>query len=422
MKPTSTSNRTRFYSERAEQSDDSECEDDFNFDLGLAGRHRYLGESGGGDGGGAAVEEENNRKIIYPSGTILTIPILEEISTIILPGQDVPINAITSRTQRLLRHVIDSDSRLMGYTLRVTELRRSIPRFERNETSGEIEIGCLLRVRQSNHDEMVVSVVAEAGQRFVVRRTTQDNQLDPFGVKRAQVRILPDSPVNTQRHVQSHHLKWAKKSDKLRRHFSSGLTAHRDMAFATCDERLSDRVRKWLGAWCKRPELVPRSDSALSFWATSQIPSSNLFKATILAHCSPQARLALIDARLNQVKMRLLCRCGHNVSTREQVFVMSNQGASGNYVNPNGYNHEMLTVKKCWSISTQGEPEAAYSWFPGYTWQIINCPECWAHLGWCFRATIDSFKPRMFYGLTKSAIVDGNIELEEDESTTDDEI
>ena len=81
-------------------------------------------------------------------------------------GQDVPINAITSRTQRLLRHVIDSDSRLMGYTLRVTELRRSIPRFERNETSGEIEIGCLLRVRQSNHDEMVVSVVAEAGQRF----------------------------------------------------------------------------------------------------------------------------------------------------------------------------------------------------------------------------------------------------------------
>ena len=82
-------------------------------------------------------------------------------------GQDVPINAITSRTQRLLRHVIDSDSRLMGYTLRVTELRRSIPRFERNETSGEIEIGCLLRVRQSNHDEMVVSVVAEAGQRFL---------------------------------------------------------------------------------------------------------------------------------------------------------------------------------------------------------------------------------------------------------------
>ena len=76
-------------------------------------------------------------------------------------------------------------------------------------------------------------------------------------------------------------------------------------------------------------------------------------------------------------------------------------------MNNHGYNHEMLTVKKCWSVMTQGQPESQYSWFPGYTWQIINCPECWSHLGWCFRATRDELKPRMFYGLTKTAIVDG---------------
>ena len=55
---------------------DSECEDDFTFDLAVAGRHTYLGDHG----------EEHNRKIIYPKNTILTVPILEEISTIILPG------------------------------------------------------------------------------------------------------------------------------------------------------------------------------------------------------------------------------------------------------------------------------------------------------------------------------------------------
>ena len=76
---------------------------------------------------------------------------------------------------------------------------------------------------------------------------------------------------------------------------------------------------------------------------------------------------------------------------------------SSNFVNNHGYNHEMLTVKKCWGIITQGQPESEYrldtifftadpnsyptkpkrsfSWFPGYTWQIINCAECWSHLG-----------------------------------------
>ena len=82
----------------------------------------------------------------------------------------MPINAITPRTRRLLRTAIDSDCGLMGYIIRVTELRRSIPHFERNETTGEIEIGCLLRVRQSNHDDMTLSVVAEAGQRWEMKK------------------------------------------------------------------------------------------------------------------------------------------------------------------------------------------------------------------------------------------------------------
>ena len=33
---------------------------------------------------------------------------------------------------------------------------------------------------------------------------------------------------------------------------------------------------------------------------------------------------------------------------------------SSNFVNNHGYNHEMLTVKKCWGIITQGQPESEY--------------------------------------------------------------
>ena len=67
---------------------------DFNFDLSVAAQHSYLGSGGRG--------QERNKKIIYPANTILDIPILEEINTIILPGQDVPINAVSSKTKRLI--------------------------------------------------------------------------------------------------------------------------------------------------------------------------------------------------------------------------------------------------------------------------------------------------------------------------------
>ena len=51
-------------------------------------------------------------------------------------GQDVPINAISSKTKRLIREVLDSDNQMMGYILRVTHLKKSIPHFERNQSTG----------------------------------------------------------------------------------------------------------------------------------------------------------------------------------------------------------------------------------------------------------------------------------------------
>ena len=51
-----------------------------------------------------------------------------------------------------------------------------------------------------------------------------------------------------------------------------------------------------------------------------------------------------------------------------------------------------------------------FSWFPGYSWQIINCAHCYSHLGWQFRALDESSRPRSFYGLTQKAIVSSSFE------------
>ena len=50
---------------------------------------------------------------------------------------------------------------MMGYILRVTDIKSKIPNFERNESNDEIEIGCLLRVRFiSDQDEANLNVLS----------------------------------------------------------------------------------------------------------------------------------------------------------------------------------------------------------------------------------------------------------------------
>lgn len=45
---------------------------------------------------------------------------------------------------------------------------------------------------------------------------------------------------------------------------------------------------------------------------------------------------------------------------------MSAEGPQGTYVNPGGYVHELITVKKVKNVFTSGYPEKNYSWFPGF--------------------------------------------------------
>ena len=77
-----------------------------------------------------------------------------EFEDVILPGQDIPINAVTPEMRKLLENVLKSENKLMGYFINVSNLKFQIPKFERNETSGEIEIGCTLRVRHAAEHQM----------------------------------------------------------------------------------------------------------------------------------------------------------------------------------------------------------------------------------------------------------------------------
>ena len=73
------------------------------------------------------------------------------------------------------------------------------------------------------------------------------------------------------------------------------------------------------------------------------------------------------------------------------------------FTNPHGIRFRI----GCFAAATAqpcGEATTYWTWFPGYAWQVENCPSCREHLGWMFRASED-----LFHGL----VLDRLIEVDE---------
>jgi hypothetical protein len=87
----------------------------------------------------------------------------------------------------------------------------------------------------------------------------------------------------------------------------------------------------------------------------------------------------------------LVCAaCGRRI-TDDAHRVERGGGHEHTFVNPGGFVHHVACFGVATGCSYRGAPETAFTWFPGYSWQIAECGACGAHLGWLFRATGESF-------------------------------
>jgi hypothetical protein len=90
--------------------------------------------------------------------------------------------------------------------------------------------------------------------------------------------------------------------------------------------------------------------------------------------------------------------CGHRITDEDWRIEMS--GAHEHtFVNPGGFDYRI----GCWRVAPGcvhlGPTESAFSWFPGWTWQVAACAKCRAHLGWIYRNSGEQF-----HGLIVEAI------------------
>jgi len=93
------------------------------------------------------------------------------------------------------------------------------------------------------------------------------------------------------------------------------------------------------------------------------------------------------------------CRsCGVDVTEEDAVVRIGGEDAVQCFANPSGILFELLTVGYAWNLRAVGPRTTEFTWFGGYTWRIVLCFPCGAHLGWLFEA-VGSGTPTRFYGL-----------------------
>jgi hypothetical protein len=98
-----------------------------------------------------------------------------------------------------------------------------------------------------------------------------------------------------------------------------------------------------------------------------------------------------VNDRVAPDEHALLCAaCGHIISSDDHRVEMSGSHEH-TFVNPGGFVYRIGCFNAAPGCVHIGSTESAFSWFPGWTWQVAVCAHCRAHLGWIYRNAGEQF-------------------------------
>ncbi|MEJ7600208.1 MAG: cereblon family protein [Kofleriaceae bacterium] len=95
--------------------------------------------------------------------------------------------------------------------------------------------------------------------------------------------------------------------------------------------------------------------------------------------------------------------CAHRLS--ERAYRSEINGAHEHtFVNPGGFLHHLGCFVAAPGCIHVGATEQAFTWFPGWSWQVALCGQCRAHVGWLFRCGGGQLRPPLPLGQTASGL------------------
>lgn len=97
----------------------------------------------------------------------------------------------------------------------------------------------------------------------------------------------------------------------------------------------------------------------------------------------------------------IVCRqCGKHIT--DESWRVSIDGAHRHtFANPHGNVYDIGCFGAAVGCLGAGPPSSEFTWFKGYSWQIVICAGCMTHLGWLFLSSGEHH----FFGLIVDRLV-----------------
>ncbi|XP_052228834.1 protein cereblon-like isoform X2 [Dreissena polymorpha] len=74
------------------------------------------------------------------------------------------------------------------------------------------------------------------------------------------------------------------------------------------------------------------------------------------------------------------------------------------FKNPQGAMFEVITTKEA-NVFRASEQVSGDTWWPGYNWIILGCPQCHQHVGWEYIPQNKNSDAKSFFGLVLSNLL-----------------
>jgi uncharacterized CHY-type Zn-finger protein len=109
------------------------------------------------------------------------------------------------------------------------------------------------------------------------------------------------------------------------------------------------------------------------------------------------------ETEAGKKKGSIICKnCRNEITTAEYSIAANGQHAHI-FTNPLGITFHIGCFSKAWGCFVYGIPTYEATWFPGFTWCIAVCANCFTHLGWYYQSGRECF-----YGLIMANLAEDN--------------
>jgi len=267
-----------------------------------------------------------------------------------------------------------------------------------------------LKVNTLTEREDKFSLVGTARQRFRLLGPIVETDIET-GTLNSALLYLPKVEVQVLADVELPELHYDascsfnRLNKKMRTRYLRSVLPFDPTILSLCStENTVQHLALWLRPFFDQPKLDRALEcglTAFSFWVAANLPISWKEKLDILEEECVDRRLRTELKFLAELPS-LACGCGSEKMEILDLISLNSEAMGSCYVNPHGYVHDMFTVRRVQNVSYSGRAHTEFSWFPGYSWTVMNCSTCGAHMGWKFKSR--RLKPAKFYGINRSAI------------------